>query len=260
MKIGIHMNAYPCPPEEKLALMKKHGFDSTFCFSNSKDLGLIMEQCKKLGIEMENFHAPFSHVQDMWLDTPEGDEMLAELIEAVDTCKKYGVDTLVVHVAAKGVPTSDIGLSRFDRLIAHARENGITLAFENLSFKLSKLAHMLEEYEEVAFCWDTGHEQAFAHGMQFMPLFGKKIAALHMHDNPCVHMEDRHMLPFDGKIDFDRVALQLAQSNYNKSIMLESMAHRTEAYMEMGADAFYQKAADAARKLADMVEKQKASL
>jgi len=39
--------------------------------------------------------------------------------------------------------------------------------------------------------------------------------------------------------------------------MLEIMAHRTQEYIDMGPDAFYKRAADAARKLADEVESKK---
>ena len=255
MKIGIEMNSYPCSVEEQLALMKKHGFEATFCFALAKNLEEIAQLCQQYGITPENFHAPFSHMGDMWLDVPEGEEMLKELTDSVDNCKKYGVDTLVVHHSSGAVPFSEIGISRFERLVNYAKENGVTLAFENISFKLSRLAYLLEEYPEVGFCWDVGHEQAYAHGRQFMPLFGDRIAALHMHDNHCEHMGDTHMIPFDGQIDFDRVTTQLAQANYQKAIMLEVMACRTEAYLAMGADAFYEKAAHVARKLAEETER-----
>ena len=90
-----------------------------------------------------------------------------------------------------------------------------------------------------------------------MPLFGDKLVAMHVHDNPCGHKEDLHMIPFDGLIDYDRVTTEIANANYDRSLMLEIMAHRTQEYMDMGPDAFYKRAADAARKLADEVESKK---
>ena len=65
------------------------------------------------------------------------------------------------------------------------------------------------------------------------------------------------MIPFDGQIEYDRVTTEIAKVNYNKSLMLEIMAHRTESYVEMGADAFYERAANAAKKLAREVESKK---
>jgi sugar phosphate isomerase/epimerase len=192
----------------------------------------------------------------MWEDTYEGDTMLKELTDSVDVCKKYGVDTLIVHLSRGKIRINDIGLSRFDKLMAYAKENGVTVAFENLS-TLANLACAFEEYEDAGFCWDVGHEKAYTHGRQYMPLFGDRLVAMHVHDNPCGHKEDLHMIPFDGRIDYDRVTSEIAKVNYGKSLMLEVMAHRTESYVEMGADAFYERAASAARKLAQDVESKK---
>ena len=256
MKIGVHLNAYPCPIEEQLKLMKKYGFEATFCHSSSQELESIMNLCHEYGIEVENHHAPFSHINDIWFDTPEGEEMFKELMDSVDKCKKYGVDTLVVHLSGGRAPINELGMSRFARLVDYAKENGVTIAFENLS-KLGNLAYAFEEFEDAGFCWDTGHEKAFTHGRQYMPLYADKIVALHVHDNFCVHKGDMHMIPYDGLIDFDRVTTQLAEANYNKSLMLEIMAHRTQEYMDMGPDAFYKRAADAAKRLAAQVEYKK---
>jgi sugar phosphate isomerase/epimerase len=215
-----------------------------------------MKLCKEYEIKVENYHAPFSHINDMWFDIPEGEEMLKELTDGVDNCKKYGVDTLIVHLSGGRAPITEIGISRFEKLLALAKENGVTIAFENLS-RLGNLAYAFEEFEDAGFCWDTGHEKAFTHGRQYMPLYSDKIAALHVHDNFCVHKEDLHMIPFDANVDFDRVTTQLAEANYSKSLMLEVMAHRTQKYIDMGSDEFYKKAADAAKKLAADVERKK---
>ena len=256
MKIGVHLYAYPCSVEEQLTFMKKHGFETTFFFSNDPKIEEIMELCKKYDIKVENYHAPFSHINDMWLDIPEGDEMLKEILDGVDNCKKYGVDTIIVHLSGGKAPITEIGISRFDKLMEHAKENGVTIAFENLS-TLANLAYAFERYEDARLCWDIGHEKAYTHGRQYMPLFGDKLVAMHVHDNPCGHKEDLHMIPFDGLIDYDRVTTEIANANYDRSLMLEIMAHRTQEYIDMGPDAFYKRAADAARKLADEVESKK---
>ena len=51
--------------------------------------------------------------------------------------------------------------------------------------------------------------------------------AVHLHDNLMDweigydHTRDLHMLPFDGKIDYDKVCEKLANTNYDNVIMLE---------------------------------------
>ncbi len=259
MKIGIQMNAFQCPIEEQFKLLKKHGFDATFCAAHSPQLDEMMELSKQYGIEVENYHAPFSHINDIWDNTPQGEEMLNELLLAVDACKRHAVDTLIVHMSMAQKQVTDLGFSRFAELMAAAKESGVTIAYENLSM-LGNLACIFERYKEAGFCWDVGHEKAYTHGRQYMPLFADRLAALHVHDNHCVHDEDEHMIPYDGTIDFDRVTTEIAKANYGKSLMLETMARRNQAYIDMGADEFYRRASIAARRLADEVEYKKAEL
>ena len=255
MKIGIEINSYECPIKDQIMFMKSHGFEATFCFSNEPQLEEIMNLCKENGIEVENYHAPFSHINDIWADIHEGDKMLQEILDGVDACKKYGVHTLIVHLGSAVV--TDIGLSRLDNLMSYANENSVTIAFENLSV-LGNLACAFERYKEAGFCWDTGHEKAYTHGRQYMPLFGDRLAAIHVHDNHCIHKGDVHMIPFDAHIDFDRVTTQLAEANYQKALMLETMAHRYQPYFDMGPDEYYKRAAKAAKRLADEVERKRA--
>ena len=259
MKLGICMGAYPCSYEESFSLMKKYGFETTFCGSKNPNLDVIMNGCKKYGIEMENYHAPFSHINDIWLDIPEGDGMLKELTDSIDTCEKYNVPTLVVHLSSGDKPPrmNDIGFARFDKLMEHAKAKGVTIAFENQR-KLANIAYVFEQYEEARFCWDTGHEACFAYGRQYMPLFSDKLVALHVHDNYCEHNDDKHMIPYDASIDFDRVATQIAACDFNGSLMLELIATKNAPYLELGADTYYKRAYDAANRLAQAIESKKA--
>jgi sugar phosphate isomerase/epimerase len=214
-----------------------------------------MQACRRAGIEVENYHAPFGHINDIWCDTPEGEQMLRELLDSVDNCDRYDVRTLVVHLSSGERPprVGEIGFSRIERLMAYAKEKGVVIAYENQR-KLANLAMVFEEFEDAAFCWDTGHEACFAHGREYMPLFGNKLAALHVHDNHCVYNHDEHMIPYDASMDFDRVARHIAAVDYKKSLMLEMIAKNTPAYLEMGAEGYYTRAAVAARRLADAVD------
>lgn len=255
MKIGIALFAYPIPLEEQILQMKKNGFETTFCGSTSPTLDLEMRRCREAGIEVENYHAPFGHINDIWRDIPEGEQMLGELLESVDNCDRYDVRTLVVHLSSGEHPPriNELGFSRFERLMAYAKEKGVTIAYENQR-KLANLAMVFEEFEDAGFCWDTGHETCFTHGREYMPLFGDKLVALHVHDNHCIYNGDEHMIPYDASIDFDRVARQIAAVDYKKSLMLELIAKHMPSYLELDAETYYARAASAARKLANAVD------
>ena len=161
---------------------------------------------------------------------------------------------MVMHPASvKGEPAvSEVGLARFDCLMKTANRLGVTVASENIN-GTKLLTHLLNRYPQMRFCWDVGHEPCFSSGVEFMPLFGNRIGAFHLHDNHGIPGEDEHLLPYDGTLDMDRAARQLAESGYTGSIMLEYAA--TESfYAHLDADAFYARAAMQARKFADRVD------
>jgi len=85
-----------------------------------------------------------------------------------------------------------------------------------------------------------------------MPLFGHRLRQLHIHDN--YWERDIHLIPYDGKIDFERVAASIASVDYEGSLMLELCAPASEVYRDYTPETYYKRAAEAARKLAARVE------
>jgi sugar phosphate isomerase/epimerase len=75
-------------------------------------------------------------------------------------------------------------------------------------------------------CWDCGHEYFCHEEREPMALFSSRLAALHIHDNSLTC--DEHLIPFSAKIDFKKVAEQLARSRYDGTLMLEVMYRPNE--------------------------------
>ena len=109
----------------------------------------------------------------------------------------------------------------------------------------------MENYPEARFCWDVGHEACYTYGMEFMPLFGKRIAAVHIHDNTGIYDEDMHWLPYEGEINMDKAARHFADSPYEGSVMLE-VTNDTAGVDDI--EIFYKKAYEAASRFANTVE------
>ena len=256
MKIGMNLGAYPLPINEQLALIMKNGFCSVFLCSGCSEMPAIVEFCAREGLTIESCHAPFDHINDIWYDTPEGERMLSELLAAVDECRDYGIPVLVVHLSSGENPprVNDLGLSRFEQLMTHADACGVTIAYENQRM-LGNISVAMESFPTAAFCWDCGHEYCFTDGKwDYISLFGDRLAAIHIHDNRAEHNTDDHRLPFDGEIDFDSVTTRLAKAGYDKALMLEVFVGKNAAYLEMGAESYYARAAAVARRLAEAVE------
>ena len=125
------------------------------------------------------------------------------------------------------------------------------IACENIR-PYGNLAFILEQFPESGFCWDVGHEACSGDKRQFMPMFGDKLKALHIHDN--MLDGDHHMIPYDGKIDFDRVARQIAESPYEGSVMLEISTKQSNHYNKITPEEYYERASKAALKIKNQIE------
>ncbi len=225
-EIGINLHAAKgLTDEEYLREIAGLGFTRIFTgVRPAEKQASIAELCAKYSITCETLHAPFGHINDIWLDNEGGQAMLDELLRTVDHCLIAGAGIAVIHLSSGMNPPSitDIGRARFARLVEYATEKGVRLAFENQR-KLANIAWAFEAFpdENVGFCWDCGHEFCFTPGRHYMPLFGDRLICTHIHDNTGVFNEDSHFLPFDGSCDFGYVASAIRDSGYTGSLMLE---------------------------------------
>lgn len=257
--IGIMMHAIGnLTDEEYIRLIAERGFTATFTgpFATDRMQADLADLLAKHGITYENLHAPFNHINDIWLDKSDGHEMFRELCDCVDRCVAADVHMMVVHLSSGMNPPSitDIGRARFSCLVDYAARKNVKIAFENQRW-LANLAWAMEFFsnDTVGFCWDFGHENCFTPGREYMPMFGNRLLCTHIHDNSCVFNADDHWLPFDGNADFDRFARQLKASGYEGSLMLEVIGYR-DRYRNMPAEGYLDRAANAAKRLLTMVE------
>lgn len=249
--------------EKQVECFKKLGIDRTFVGAEIPNFDDVMQLFEENGIICENLHAPYSGINAMWGESEEEAlKMLARLKDSVDKCARYGIPVTVVHLSS-GRPMPEInerGLRRYEELFRYAEEKGVVIALENQRYK-ENLCYFMERYQSPGFCWDCGHEYGVTGRMGFMKMFGHRLAALHLHDNRCGEDTDDHLLPFDGKIDFDEVAQLLAESGYAGTVMLEvgklSFIDGKYFYGDLSAEEYVERAAAAVRKLAEMVENYK---
>ena len=258
-KIGINLNAkLGLTNEEYIRLISQLGFTATFTGNRDpQTLPAIGESCAKYGVICETLHAPFGHINDIWLPGDDGDAMLCELKLCVDHCGIVGAGVMVTHLSSgnRAPSITDLGRARFTELVDYAASKNVMIAFENQR-KLANLAWALETFDEsvAGFCWDCGHEGCFTPGRQYMPLFESRLICTHIHDNSGNYNEDQHLIPFDGSLDFSCVARQLRDSGYQGSLMLEVIAANSAHYDNISVETYLQCALNAAEKLRDMVD------
>lgn len=258
-KIGINMHAKKgLSSEDFVRVARDLGFSTVFFMPQEPEV--MMENSRLLaaaGMCYETLHAPFQGINVMWLDGFEGDKMLQKLTDCVDLCVSVGAPIAVVHLSSGNTPPppTDVGRGRFIRLVDHAVGKGVQIAFENQR-KLHNIAWAFEEFRDidtVGFCWDCGHESCFTPGRHYMPLFGDRLICTHIHDNSGVYNADEHLLPFDGKMDFDYVAETIKASGYAGSLMLEIKGN-SEFYADLPVESFLEKAAASVMRLRAMID------
>ena len=259
-KIGINLNAYSgLEDNTSLKTIKNIGFDSFFTGTlDLKSQFKIAETAALNNISYEFVHGPFGHINDIWLDCAAGDEMQNEISDCIDACGKTNVPIVVLHLSSGVTPPTitDIGRKRFEKLVNTASKNNVKIAFENQR-RLDNLAWAMERYTDdniVGFCWDCGHENCFTKGREYMPLFGKRMICNHIHDNVGVFNQDDHMIPFDGNIDYSKVAKYIKQSGYEGTLTLEIFSFKSDIYKTLSADEYYERAASAARRICNMID------
>ncbi len=240
------------------ALIRDLGF--TRVFSGSTDPDKVRKQAETVyaaGLCYDTLHAPFKKIMNpIWYDGEEGEDTLRQLVGCVDLCAEIGSPIAVVHLSAGDTPPppTDTGRGRFIRLVEHAAAKGVKIAFENQR-KLANIAWAFEEFTDtdtVGFCWDCGHEGCFTPGRRYMPLFGDRLICTHIHDNDGVYHSDRHLLPFDGTLDFDYVAEALRGADPTVPLILE-LKRKDELYEGVSDEAYLIRAAESIKRIRDMI-------
>lgn len=219
--------------EKRLTLIKNAGFEAFFS-AHGSNLKEYREYADKLGIEFLFVHAPFGTVEKMWETGDAAEKAVSELLNCNRDCAEVGIDLVVVH-AYKGfgpnAGPNEIGIENFRKVVEDAKAKGIRIAFENTEGEeyLAALMQAFAEYDNVGFCWDTGHEQCYNFGKDMTALYGDRLFCTHINDNLGISRydgktfwtDDLHLLPFDGITDWQSVANRLNAHGFNGVLTFE---------------------------------------
>ena len=131
------------------------------------------------------------------------------------------------------------------------------LAFENLR-KVGNLACLVDRYENfdnVGFCYDFGHEHCYTETVRWMDIFRSKLLTTHIHDNFGRPEDpkgdgDVHIMPFEGNVDYERCIADLDKYNYEGALVLELSNVKYEETMTN--EEFLKKAYESLKKISEM--------
>lgn len=255
MKLGIFSwFSYDLPIEERLRLIKGAGFDAASLWWGDENRHLQPDMARKIGLQIDNIHTPFTNPNDLWLDTPAGDDYLNMIVACVEDCALHGIPVAVVHITGFRDVTdiTQTGLDRIKRLVDFAENKDVRLAFENLMY----LQHLDTVFEEIksdhlGFCYDSGHEHCSRQVTDCLSKYGDRLFAVHLDDNFGDH--DTHLLPYDGTVNWNLIKEKLAKSKALNYLTLEvdfnPKHEKSQIYKGLSAEEFLAAAYERALRL-----------
>ena len=244
---------------ETLKLLKEAGFTNYFFGINNfrkQDAEKIMAAGEKLGLELEEIHAPFKDINRIWYDDEHGEEPFRMMMDSLEFCAEHKVPVMVIHESAGRVAPnmSNAALRRFRTLFETANEKGVKIAVENVR-RTNYIARIFHENRDIPvyYCWDSGHELCYTPGVNHVALFPEKLICTHIHDNMGIYMNDDHILPFDGNTDWKKKAECIKASGYKGSLTLE-INRDAPQYTDMTDEQYVRLAYERLYRFAEMCE------
>ena len=220
------------PEKEQIEKFYNHGFDGFFAlYTDDKEMFELADFASKYGMFFQSLHAKHMDLDELW-EEKYPLSIMSSMKDTIKCAGQMGVDRVILHIYTlfQNIHPFEFGLSRVGELLEVAEKNKVTICFENLQGP-DYVDAVLTEFKNCKYakmCYDAGHENCY----DTFDLVNKhidKIAALHINDNFGVRNKDKtlcgaddlHLLPFDGNVDFDRVARIVKQANMQNELTFE---------------------------------------
>ncbi|PCK78176.1 hypothetical protein CPT34_25980 [Rhizobium sophoriradicis] len=159
----------------------------------------------------------------------------------VDLAAALGAPNVVLHVDITDDTFRDSGTEHsffeplyrsLDDIEAYCMERKVQIAVETLVKASAKNYHKLyarlfDRYDAnfIGLCYDSGHWELVEPGkVSVLELYGDRLLATHIHDN--FGAKDDHLLPFDGRLDWNAITKAIAATSYVTPLNFETPMDR----------------------------------
>jgi sugar phosphate isomerase/epimerase len=234
LPLGIYAwFGYKLPLEKRLEMIADAGFTATcLWFGHEEELvknghsDRMPFMVRDAGLILDNIHAPFWHSNFLWAESKnEQSAIRQELANVLLFCGKHHVPIIVMHLSAGKTPPppNRSGLQIIRDLVHQAEDLGVTIAMENaedygnhfLDFVFSNI-----QSPNLGFCYDSSNDFiAREFKGRALQKWGSLLVATHISDNKGIN--DDHLLPGRGTIDWQSVIHHFPKNSYKGALMLE---------------------------------------
>ena len=237
---------------EAIRLFKEAGFDALdySMFSLDRDDSILSsdgwrDYAKELrafadeeGIPFVQGHSPYPTA--LWDNADYNARMYPRVIRSIEIAGILGIKNLVVHpitAIPAGPNRKEFNMLLYRDLLPCAKENGVTLCLENMwNMDLRRgyiigdscsFGHELADWhdtladENITVCLDVGHSSLVGEEAEdAIRAIGHRLGALHIHDND--YKSDAHLLPYAGKMHWDKITAALREVGYKGDFTFEA--------------------------------------
>jgi sugar phosphate isomerase/epimerase len=250
MRFGISTHLYHEQrlSREHLAEIAAHGFEAVEVFATRShfdyhDAAAIAELAawlKETGLALHGIHAPVTDrlsPGDRWgdaisnavSDNAKRQAAVREADAALDIARRIPADVFVVHLgtpASKGGENNRAAAFRsVEEICRLAEPVGIRVALEVIPNPLSDAAALVELLEQeldvprTGICLDFGHAFLMGDVADTIEIVAEHLITTHVHDNN--GKKDDHLVPFDGRINWDIALMTMQKVGYDGTYLME---------------------------------------
>ena len=233
---------------DHLAQIAAHGFEAVEVFATRshfdyhdtvaiKELGGWLQDT---GLALHSIHAPIvdsMHGAGKWgaaisnavSDTPKRQAAVREADVALNIARELGAGVFVVHL---GTPTVQGGENNrtaafrsVEDLCRLAEPLDIRVALEVMPNPLSDAAQLVDllerdlDFPRAGICLDFGHAFLMGDVVDQIEIVAEHLVTTHVHDNG--GKKDDHMVPFDGRINWDIALMTMQKVGYDGTYLME---------------------------------------
>jgi sugar phosphate isomerase/epimerase len=253
MRFGISTHLYHDQrlSREHLAQIAAHGFEavevfatrSHFDYHDPAAIARLGEWLTETGLALHGIHAPIVQSMssgDTWgeaISNAVGDAAkrqaaVREADTALNIARQIRTEVMVVHL---GTPASQGGennrtaaVRSVEDICRLAEPLGIRVALEVIPNPLSdaaSLVAMLErelDFPRTGVCLDFGHAFLLGDVADAIETVAEHLITTHVHDNR--GKKDEHLVPFEGKINWDTALMTMQKVGYDGTYLMELAA------------------------------------
>jgi sugar phosphate isomerase/epimerase len=248
--VSTHLYHHERLSRDHLVEIAAHGFEAVEIFANRPHLDVtdaavvaeLADAVQDTRLQVRAVHAPIAEslVRGAWstpLSIASGDDAARrQAVSAVEQAMRLAAsipfERLVVHL---GVPDSqqpartdnqrDAVRRSLETLHQSASRAGVQLALEVMPNALSTAEAIVALIEDdlelpgIGICLDLGHAFLMGDVADAIETVSGHLITTHVHDNR--GRTDDHLVPFDGRIDWDSTLMTLQKVGYDGALMFE---------------------------------------